>query len=148
MSGPMKVETEANVLDEEPLPKYAEDLVENVREGFDLTCDFVLRCHNNLKTRMDKRFDDLGAQIGALQTIVENLQAPVAAAQAPAVPPQRDGRAGELALQVQPPPRVDNHVGDAHIAAGYAPQPRHNEPRGEAAARGGANDRDRFGQAA
>ena len=97
---------------------------------------------------MDKRFDDLGAQIGALQTIVENLQAPVAAAQAPVAPPQRDGRAGELALQVQPPPRVDNHVGDAHIAAGYAPQPRHNEPRGEAVARGGANDRDRFGQAA
>ena len=68
---------------------------------------------------MDKRFDDLGAQIGALQTIVENLQAPVAAAQAPVAPPPRDGRVGERALQVQPPPRVDNHVGDDHLAAGY-----------------------------
>ena len=76
------------------------------------------------------------------------MQAPVAAAQAPAAPPQRDGRVGERALQVQPPPRVDDHVGNDHIAAGYAPQPRHNEARGEAVARGGANDRDRVGQAA
>ena len=70
----MSVKSEdAADLDEIPLPVYAEDLAANVREGFDHTCEFVLRCHNNLKTKMDKRFDDLGAQIGALQTIVENL---------------------------------------------------------------------------
>ena len=53
-------------LDELPLLVYAEDLAANAREGFDHTCEFVLRCHNNLKTKMDKRFDDLGAQIGAV----------------------------------------------------------------------------------
>ena len=73
---------DANDLDGIALPVYAEDLAANVREGFDLTCDFVMRCHNNLKKKIDTRFDDLGAQIGALQTIVENLQGP-----APQAPP-------------------------------------------------------------
>ncbi|KAK1613578.1 hypothetical protein QYE76_019095 [Lolium multiflorum] len=146
----MKLETAAAVLDEEPLPMYAEDLAENVRGGFDLTCNYVLRCHNNLKEKMDKRFDDLSAQIGALQTIVENLQAPLPAAREPppAAPPPRDGRVGDHPLPVQPAPQVDDHAGNAAIAAGYAPRQRHHDPRVEALARGGANDRDRFGQAA
>jgi hypothetical protein len=45
----LKLETVAAVLDEEPLPVYAEDLAENVHGGFDLTCNFVLWCHKNLK---------------------------------------------------------------------------------------------------
>jgi hypothetical protein len=55
-------ETDATVLDGEPLPVYAEDLPENVRGAFDLTCNFVLRYHNNLKAEMDQRFYDLGVR--------------------------------------------------------------------------------------
>ena len=146
MSEAIKEESNGNAgdLDEIPLPEYAEDLAVNVREGFDHTCEFVLRCHNNLKTKMDKRFDDLGAHIGVLQTIVENLQVQAPQAPPPVAQPPRDGRADDRHLPAQPLPQVEDHVGDAGFAAGYAPRQRHHDPRAEAIAHGGVNNRDRF----
>ena len=126
MSDKVKAENngDADDLDAVPLPVYAEDLAENVRKGFDLTCDFVLRCNTSLQTKIDKRFDDLGAQIGALQTIVENMQVPARAAHAPLpiAPPPHDGRVGDRPLPAQPPARVAGHVGDADLPAGYVPR--------------------------
>ena len=141
----MSVKSEdAADLEEIPLPVCAEELAANVREGFDHTCDFVLRCHNNLKTKMDKRFDDLGAQIGALQTIVENLQVQAPPVVLEGAQPPRVGRVDDRHLPAQPPPQDDNQVGDAGFAAGYAPRQRHHDPRAEAIAHGGVNDRDQF----
>ena len=77
-------------------PVYADDIPQNIRDGFDHTCNYIKQCHDALGKRIDvliTRFDGLADIINMPAT---NSAPPHTAPAAPLryAPPAHDGHAG------------------------------------------------------
>ena len=119
-------------------PVYADDIPQNIRDGFDHTCNYIKQCHDALGKRIDvliTRFDGLADIINMPAT---NSAPPQTAPAAPLryAPPARDGHAGVHDRRLAAQPHAgDDGLDDGVDQVGYAPRPRHYEPRPETSVR-------------